>query len=377
MLVNSASSTKPFRVLSLDGGGVRGLYTASLLHQLCVRFSQMNKSPSQSRLDLGARFDLVAGTSTGSIIAMALAAGVPLEDVVGLYRGKAGDIFSGRMPLQTGGLFAKAKVALWVLQNIYSPANSSAPLRAALAEIFSTETVEQLYARRNIALCIPSIDAETQLSWVFKTPHLDRLSRDNKYSIVDVCMASSAAPVFFPLHSIDRPDSSASMAHIFADGGLWANNPILVALVEALEVAARDQPIEILSVGTSPATASQVLTHSDRNRGSLGWRGGIDIVNMAMEAQTQAVPYMARKIAEAVGRVSIYRLLEPQVSSTESVFLKLDSGHSESIPVLETLAQRATDINVSHLTSVASETAEARMVTRMFSDLAALPAPPK
>ena len=375
--MNSAYSAKPFRVLSLDGGGVRGLYTASLLNQLCVRFSQMNKSPSQSRFDLGAKFDLIAGTSTGSIIAMALAAGVPLEDVVALYRGKAGDIFSGRMPLQTGGVFAKAKAALWVLQNLLAPANSSVQLSSALVKIFAADTVEQLYLRRNIALCIPSIDAETQLSWVFKTPHLARLSRDNKYSIVDVCLASSAAPVFFPMHSIDRPDLSVRMAHIFVDGGLWANNPILVALVEALEVAAPDQPIEILSVGTSPATGSQVLTQRDRNRGSLGWKGGIDIVNMAMEAQTQAVPYMARQIAGAVGHVSIHRLLEPQVSPTESVFLKLDSGHSESISVLETLAQRATDINVSHLTSAASDTAETRMVKAMFSDLTVLPGSPK
>lgn len=73
---------KTFRVLSLDGGGVRGIYTASLLQQLALRIGRFSGNDAVSRVDLGAKFDLIVGTSTGSIVGAALAAGVPLEDVV-------------------------------------------------------------------------------------------------------------------------------------------------------------------------------------------------------------------------------------------------------------------------------------------------------
>jgi patatin-like phospholipase/acyl hydrolase len=80
-------TTKPYRVLCLDGGGIRGLYTATVLQQMAVRVARMNGKNHEGRLDLGANFDLIVGTSTGSILATALAAGVALEDVTHLYRG--------------------------------------------------------------------------------------------------------------------------------------------------------------------------------------------------------------------------------------------------------------------------------------------------
>ena len=83
---------KPFRVLSLDGGGMRGLYTASVLSTLAQRFSPSNQ------LDIGKGFNLIAGTSTGGILACALAAGVPIERVIDLYRNEGPAIFRDPVP---------------------------------------------------------------------------------------------------------------------------------------------------------------------------------------------------------------------------------------------------------------------------------------
>lgn len=83
------SNNKPFRVLSLDGGGMRGLYTASVLSTLSGRFG------GNKILDVGKGFDLIVGTSTGGILATALVAGVPIPKVIDLYRQKGPIINQG------------------------------------------------------------------------------------------------------------------------------------------------------------------------------------------------------------------------------------------------------------------------------------------
>lgn len=360
---------KPFRVLSLDGGGIRGLYTAITLQQLAVRVARLNGSKTETRLDLGGNFDLIVGTSTGSILAVALAAGVALEDVSELYRTKAGKIFQKPMPLQDGCASTKVKTIAWVLRNLFSPANTSGALREALTKVLREETLREVFERRRIALCVPTIDAESQQAWVFKTPHGPRLTRDDNYKLVDVCMASAAAPVFFPMHTIPSPNPGLKTGHLFVDGGLWGNNPVLVGLVEALEFAAPDQKIEILSVGTCSGNRARTMQERDARRGSWQWRGGSDIVALSLEAQASVFPYLAKTLVRAMGeRVKLHRLAEPTVSGEESKHLALDANDQKSLEVLEMLGQRATDLNMSALTN-SGNIPSAAMVLDMFSNL--------
>jgi predicted acylesterase/phospholipase RssA len=361
---------RPYRVLSLDGGGIRGLYTATLLQQLAVRAARFHRLGFEERLDVGAQFDLIVGTSTGSILATALAAGVTLEDVLKLYRNEAAKIFRQPMPLQGGCKFDKFKALVWALRNTFRPANAPYALRYALQRVLKEETLGELYERRKVALCVPSVNAETKCAWVFKTPHAQRLTRDNHYRLVDVCLASSAAPIYFPMHRVESPNSGSRAVHTFVDGGLWANDPVLVALVEALEVAAPDQPIEILSIGTCPGVNSQVLGEKDATRGVIGWTGGIDIVGMSLEAQASVTHYLAQKLAGAMGgRITLHRLAEPPVSPKESKHLALDAADKKSLDVLEMLGHRAADINMSALTNSPSPTSGQVMTLAMFSGL--------
>lgn len=361
--------SKPFRVLSLDGGGIRGLYSAALLQQLAVRIARLTPGAPEERLDLGAKFDLIVGTSTGSIIAVAVAAGLPLEDVVEMYRRESRRIFERPMPLKGSGCFAGLQRLLWTLKNIAGPANRSSALRAALTTVLGDETLGQVYQRRNIALCVPTVDAETGRAWVFKTPHVRRLTRDNNYRLVDVCMASAAAPIYFPLHRIPSPNPGSKAVHSFVDGGLWANDPVMVALAEALEVAG-DRDIHVVSVGTCSGAQSQPLSDKDADRGIWGWKGGADIVSASLEAQAFATPYLAKTLGKAMsGRVTMYRMEEPDTSDEESRHLALDAVDDKSLRLLEMLAQRATDKNVSDLTNT-NLTPEKAMVLDVFSGLA-------
>ena len=364
------SEIRPYRVLSLDGGGIRGLYTASLLHQLSLRFSRLGGRSETGPLDLGAKFDLIVGTSTGSILAMALAAGVPLEQVVEMYRTEGSKIFTTQMPLQHGCLSDKVRAWLWTALRVRSPANQSLPLRLALEKVLGDENFDDLYKRRKIAVCIPTINAETQRAWVFKTAHGPRLTRDNHYKLVDACMASAAAPVYFPLHGVKSPEPGVNATTWFVDGGLWANDPVLIGLAEALEFAPADRPIHVLSVGTGGAPKSKPISQAESKRGVLGWTGGAEIVGMSLEAQASVVPYLASRFAKSMGeRVTMHRLADPIPGAEEAGYLALDAAGEKSLNLLEAMAQRATDLNYSALTTGKVDEATSRAVRDMFSNL--------
>lgn len=359
---------KKFRVLSLDGGGVRGIYTASLLQQLCLRISRYTNNPETTHLDLGAKFDLIVGTSTGSIVAAALVAGKPLEDVVSLYRTNCGHIFQSPQPPQRGGCFDKLRVYYWALfRHGRSAANKPEPLRRALESVLQDETLGEVFRRRNIAFCAPAVDATTNRAWVFKTPHDKRLTRDDNYQLVDVCLASSAAPIYFPIHGVVDPDGGGQ-SHWFVDGGLWANNPVLVGIVEALEFAPSDAEIEVLSVGTGGAPKSNMLNSRAANRGTYGWKGGVDIVSMSLDSQATVTDYLAKQLVRSTERIKLHRLQDSPVAPEEAGYLGLDTGTAKAITHMEKRAARSTDINYSDLTT-GSPSPERRMVVDMFSNL--------
>lgn len=356
---------KPYRVLSLDGGGIRGLYSAAVLHGIAQRVARMHGGPEE-RLDVGRAFDLVVGTSTGAILATALASGVSLAEVVALYRDNARKIFSDPVPQSKWPLLA------WCWRHLRSPANPSAPLKAALEGVFGVETVLQMYQRRGIALCVTSVDVETQKSWVFKTPHDmrgNRLQRDNNYALVDLCMSSAAAPLVLPVHGVARPDDVAGSMNWFCDGGLWANNPVVVAIVEALEFAPPGAPIHVISASTCPPFKGAAVDTSSSQRGLLDWWGGIATLEVALDAQSYAYHYIAKTLSTHLDReVKYLRLTDPQIQAEEAKELRLDNP--AALDVLAKLASRAVDLNISEATTGDKPK---ELLTEIFANLPTLP----
>ncbi|CAN7770339.1 CBASS cGAMP-activated phospholipase [Caballeronia sp. LjRoot34] len=342
------SESKPYRVLSLDGGGVRGLYTAVLLAELSRRFAAQDGLTPGAEFDLGKQFDMIVGTSTGAILAVALAAGVPLSEVARLFRDKAPGIF--QHPVPEGGL----ALVSWISRHLRKPANAPEALRAALAEVLKDETVKQMYERRGIALCIPTVNVETNKSWVFKTPHdrkENRLHRDDNYKLVDVCMASAAAPIVFPLKCVEKPEDKAQV-NWFTDGGLWANNPSLVALTEALTMVDPERPIELMAVSTCPPFKGRALRDHDSRRGLLGWKVGLGIVEVALDAQSFAYHYVTQAVADTANRpVRYVRLEDPKVPTDQAKFLSLDNPSPQTLELLTRLAHEAADLNISAATA--------------------------
>ncbi|WP_225122389.1 patatin-like phospholipase family protein [Bradyrhizobium sp. BRP22] len=221
---------RAFRVLSLDGGGMRGTYTATYLDRVATAFARRRKLDS---LDIGKGFDLIVGTSTGAIIGCALAVGKPLSEVVALYRKHGPKIFSKKLPSGLVGVAPDLLLRKGALEA------GESELLGALVDTIGEETMAEVFERRGIALAFSAVEMSQHRAWVFKTPHFAATNhRDDNYRLADVCLASSAAPLYRSLAAIDQPDGGdGNPFNVFADGGLWANNPVLLGLIEALDVA--------------------------------------------------------------------------------------------------------------------------------------------
>jgi uncharacterized protein len=351
---------QPFRVLCLDGGGMRGIYTASYISHLAQGFSAKR---GVGPLDVGAGFNLIVGTSTGAIIGCALAAGVPSERILRLYRDHGPQIFRRRVPpgmgIQLVTDLKKRPTALRL---------GELALRQALTDCLKATTIEDVYRNRNIALAITAVDMSRHRSWVFKTPHDPNSNhRDDKYTLVEVCLASSAAPIFRSLAAIDTPGDATTYT-VFADGGMWANSPVLVALIEALGMTEAKRPIEIYCLGTCPLPAGEQISKDAAHRGLLQWRFGADAASLSVDIQEFAFDRMARMLAKHVAReCSIIRFPRDEVPAAMMQYLDLDETRPEAADSLIQLAK--SDANMTNSKCGNANDREGQMMDRLFREM--------
>jgi hypothetical protein len=348
--------TRIFRVLCIDGGGMRGVYSAAYLQGLLGHYEEQRKA---SQLDFGAAFDLIAGTSTGAILACALAAAVPLTEVISLYRKAGPDIFPEKVPDSLPKLFAQ----YWKRRKMV--AEGAKALESALRAKLGDETLGALWARRGIALAVPAVQMGDHLSWVFKTPHLPTLQRDIDYSLVDVCLATSAAPIFRSLAWIKRPRDESGL--VFADGGLWANNPVLVGLVEALALTEPGDAIKLFCLGTCPPPSGDMIPKNQTNWGYREWRFGADVPGVAISAQQYAYDNMARMLLGYVSRPgsSVVRFPHGPVPGSMLQHLALDET---SDLAMDALVQRAAaDVSRALSETRNQQSVEGKLINDLFT----------
>lgn len=351
---------------------MRGTYTASYLDRVASAFARRRNVAS---LDIGAAFDLIVGTSTGGIIGCALAAGVPLAEVVKLYREQGRAIFPRPVP---SGLFG---LVVDLFRRPAALAAGTQALRAALEAKLKKKTIGQLYDERRIALAIPAVEMSQHRSWIFKTPHLPGTNhRDDHYSLVDVCLATSAAPVYRSLAAISHPKEPPSNHtsilspaqiqgagfNVFVDGGLWANNPVLVGLIDALELARPDQEIQVFCLGTCPTPAGEQIKRDQADRGLSQWKFGSEAASLSIDAQQFAFDHMAKKLVRHLNRpCSIVRFPSGTVPAALIPYLGLDETSTEAIEALVNQAHTDADMTNSRC-SYAERDAEAALICSLF-----------
>jgi len=285
---------KPFRVLCLDGGGMRGVYQTAFLETFASRVceSQGREGP----IDVGKAFDLIVGTSAGGIVACSLASGIPLSSVQSLYTKHGKEIFPFQMLRSIWGV-GKAVRALGL-----GLRSGDKALRRVLDDIFRKQTMGGIYRSRGIALAIPTVDINRHAAVVFKTKHLSRLNgRDDQRSLVDACMATSAAPILRSMTELKEPGDTDATA-VYVDGGLWANNPGLIGMMEAVEIlndrSQIDQQIELFMLGTLQSQGGEEVSRRSLHRGAWGWSFGLHAIEASLNAQAVGYDYLTVKMAQ-------------------------------------------------------------------------------
>jgi hypothetical protein len=295
---------EPFRILSIDGGGIKGIFPAALLAGLERRF-------------LGGRsishhFDLITGTSTGGILALGLAAGKTSQELLDVYQQRGQQIFPpGRIR------------RLWRnLRGVSLHRYDRGALTSALDGALGVRTLAESHSR----LCIPAFEGHHGEVYIFKTPHHPDYRMDGRERMVTVGQATSAAPCYF--RALD------SDGYRVVDGGIWANNPVMIGLVDALSCFAIDPAqIQILSLGCGREPVR--VSHSKAVGGLWSWR---NVIFAAMDLQSQNALGQARLL---IGPERVTRL-EPELTRP----IELDDWRRSSVelpPEADRLLQSAAE----------------------------------
>jgi patatin-like phospholipase/acyl hydrolase len=297
----------PFQILSLSGGGYLGLYTISVLADLEERIG----APAATR------FDLIAGTSVGGIIAIGIAGEVPAVRIKEAFERNGTRIFSDRKAPRSNA----AKLAdIW--RSLRSSKYDAGPLRDTIIEIIGPDT---LIGDLKHPCIVPTVCLTKGGPQVFKTDHHPDFSRDHRLKAVDVALATSAAPSYFPIAEIDDG--------LYADGGLYANSPDLIALHEAEHFfGVKLDDIRLLSIGTTTSKFS--FAHSIGTRlGILQWAKGQRLVQAILSSQQQIVDNVAR---HRLG--SRYVRLDMEQSREQEQALSLDTAHLDAQKTIRAMA---------------------------------------
>jgi len=249
-----------FRILSLDGGGIRGIFTASFLATL----------EEMAGCRVGDFFDLIAGTSTGAIIGLATAFGIPARRILDLYVDRGERIF--RSPRRLGA--------------ILRPRYGNRHLERAVREIFGDRVLNDAH----VPVCIPSYELTNAYPRIWKDEHAPHLVWWGDQPAWRIALASAAAPLYFPAIQVLEGDS-----HV--DGGLYANNPVLVGVTEAVHAFA--QPLErirVLSIGAGERAERIPQSHAAR-MGLWQWRRAL--YEHILGGQARGAHEIARRLLTA------------------------------------------------------------------------------
>jgi patatin-like phospholipase/acyl hydrolase len=308
-----------FKILSLDGGGIRGLYTAEVLRHFEEAFGPVNEY-----------FDMICGTSTGGLLALALSKGIPAAQVANFYREKGPLIFPAKKLWNE----PRGKFRQYLANGKYD----NGPLEEALRGVLGDTQMSEA----KTLLCIPSYNLTSGRPRIFKYPHPEGHNYASKYgSMLDAALATSAAPTYFPVKYIDNC--------YYTDGGVWANNPVLCGIQDALEYfVGEDKQLvglneglifdsyKILSLGCLPEKHGWEHTgeEEDLEMSLADWR--VKLIDTMADGQDFAAERLATKLVHMTKAPGEYVRIDGshEVSPAQRKNISLDNASAASLQAL-------------------------------------------
>ncbi len=259
------------RILTLDGGGIRGLVSAIWLEALEARLRAAGKGPLQQH------FDLVAGSSTGALITMGVGIGMPAADITALYERFGDEVFPGAAERLW------SRVTRTFSQGLSAPRYSPKGIERVLKQVFDTRTLGSV-SPRAMAIAYDTVARNPLFFKSYKPEHAD-------IPLWEVCRAATAAPTYFPAHlaTVER------RRRALIDGGVVANNPTACAVAEAVRLNgdASLAGIVLLSVGTGQTTRP-ISEREATTWGPLEW--AIPIIDVLFDGSADSVDYIATQL---------------------------------------------------------------------------------
>ena len=328
--VTAEGTDRPVRILSIDGGGMRGIIPARVLMEL----------ERLTGLRVGQMFDIVAGTSTGGILALGSTqpgadnAGHAVEDVLRLYTLRGRDIFpapklrgeqnedhphartvAAHLQQQVGAVVRPRRYG----NSRYSPQGLDSALRECVGDTRLSEATADVL--------VPAYDMLTAHPVIFSS----RLAREGMGPdplMWDVLRATTAAPTFFPAVHLEGP----GYEFVCIDGGVVANNPATVAYTEALRrrhLAGRELDVVIVSLGTGTAPHDHPTHEEIRSRGML--KVAMGMLGVVFDGTSDIADHLLREIISWQEPASHYYRFQVELNGPS---LDFDDASEENIDAL-------------------------------------------
>jgi patatin-like phospholipase/acyl hydrolase len=299
---------KTFKILSIDGGGIKGLYSARIIQILEDTYN----------CHISDYFDLICGTSTGGILALALSQKIKASEICKLYEEK------GKIIFPQLSLF-KAKYKQYFKGGKFT----SEALEKALFETFGDKCIGD----SNNLLCIPSYSLTDNKPCIFKYDHNANgavHNRDNDLKCKDVALATSASPTYFPIVL------NKEVGKLLVDGGVFSNNPTLVGVIEAIRffvgTGKEYENSKILSI-SSLKKQNKESHLINKNRAFLNWKE--KLFDVFLDSQEEFHSFLLKTIDESQDFPFKYiRIASPVISGAQEKFVQMDNASPQIIEFL-------------------------------------------
>lgn len=311
---------KKYKILSIDGGGIRGILPAMILQEMENRLRQRTGNADARIADY---FDMIAGTSAGGMLACSM-----------LYNhnGQKMDCAKAVELFESGGPIIFKKNGFNNIRRMFDSMYPAKNIERVLADVFGDSQLSSAVTEG----LITAYDITNREAILFDTDSAQK-DKNRDYRLADIARATSAAPTYFPVAEIS---SMGGTKKCLVDGGIYANDPSLCAIIEAKKkiwketnCAPKIHDMYVVSIGTGRVSKSYLYDKA-KSWGLISW--ALPVIDILQSSGAEVISYLVGKLFEAEECQRQYVRLTPEIGDASD---QMDDGSVKNINALKASAQ--------------------------------------